>query len=71
MVNIFLITAFLSETLYIGMIHLLSDSLNKKGASPITKITQIPGDISFTFHTPCKKRSLCRDPRDFTLQLTM
>lgn len=36
MANIFLITTFLSEVLYIGVIYLLSDSLNEKGASPIT-----------------------------------
>lgn len=49
---------FLSEVLYIGVIHLLSDSLNEKGASPITQTTQIPGDNSFTFRMYCKKRSL-------------
>lgn len=36
MANIFLSTTFLSEVLYIGVIHLLSDSPNENGASPIT-----------------------------------
>lgn len=35
MANIFLSTTFLSQVLYIGVIH-LSDSLNEKGASSIT-----------------------------------